>query len=344
MSGDNSGNFAMHEAETNEDSRVPGGSSHPGDRPESLIEGPKIVFPPPEDRLSKLLLDSDGLRPIWRLLLYLAMSRVLYLLLEWVMYYVGQSDLPELWLDMLSEFAFLLAAFIPALIMARLEGRSLASYGLPGRGAFRKLFWGGAVWGIAALTVLMLTLHVAGVFSVTRVALHGTRVLKLAAFWGAFFLIVAFAEEFLLRGYSQFTLAQAVGFWPAAAVLSVGFGAIHLLNPGEAWNGIVAATAIGLFFCLTLQRTGSLWFAVGFHAAWDWGESYLYSVPDSGQIFPGHLLKSSLHGSPWLTGGSVGPEGSVLIFILLALLWLLFGRVYPPLKRDHDSSDRIIVA
>jgi hypothetical protein len=43
---------------------------------------------------------------------------------------------------------------------------------------------------------------------------------------------------------------------------------------------------------------------------------------------PGHLLNSSFHGSRWLTGGSVGPEGSVLVFVVIAAAWLLFDRLY----------------
>jgi hypothetical protein len=190
----------------------------------------------------------------------------------------------------------------------------------------------------------MLALHGGHAFTFGKLALHGLRIIKFAAFWGVFFLIVAFAEEFLLRGYSLFTLSQAIGFWPAAVLLSIAFGAIHQLNPGEAWNGLVAASCIGLFFCLTLRRTGSLWFAVGFHAAWDWGESYLYSVPDSGGISPGHLLKSSLHGPNWLTGGSVGPEGSALIFVLLILLWVVFDRAYPEVKYSPAAPMKILAS
>ena len=102
--------------------------------------------------------------------------------------------------------------------------------------------------------------------------------------------------------------------------------------------GILGAMVIGFFFCLTLRRTGNLWFAVGFHAAWDWGESYFYSVPDSGGMAPGHLLHSSLQGPRWLTGGSVGPEGSVFLFVLLALLWVVFDRVYPEVKYPGSDS------
>ena len=75
-----------------------------------------------------------------------------------------------------------------------------------------------------------------------------------------------------------------------------------------------------------------MWWAVGFHMAWDWGESYLYSVPDSGAILPGHLINSSLHGPVWLTGGSVGPEGSYLAFVVIGTLWVLFDRAYPEVK------------
>src|SRR6202158_2805443 len=145
------------------------------------------------------------------------------------------------------------------------------------------------------------------------------------------FLLVGLFEEFLLRGYTQFTLARGIGFWPAAVVMSCLFGLIHRGNEGEQWPGLLAAAFIGFFFCLTLRRTGNLWFAVGFHAAWEWGETFFYSVPDSGMVSPGHLLSSSLRGPQWLSGGSVGPEGSVLCFVVIALVWISFDRIYPRL-------------
>jgi membrane protease YdiL (CAAX protease family) len=128
-----------------------------------------------------------------------------------------------------------------------------------------------------------------------------------------------------------------MSFWPAAVLLSFAFGAIHGGNPGESKTGLLAAGFIGFFLCLTLRRTGDLWWAVGFHMAWDWGESYLYSVPDSGAMLPGHLLHSSLHGPVWLTGGSVGPEGSYLVFVVIGALWVLFDRAYREVKYDANQ-------
>jgi hypothetical protein len=343
-------NQEMHDAEsTNEELPKPSSSL---DSSQALNSAEKIdLSHPPQFRpravdhpLTKIFFGPDGLRPVWRVSIYLAMVRILYVLLSAALNFVEDTDARFLWIAMASEFTLLVSAIVPALVMARLEKRSPQEYGLPVREAFGKLFWNGVLCGLAALSVLMLALHGGHAFTLGKLALHGLRIIKFAAFWGVFFLIVAFAEEFLLRGYSLFTLSQAIGFWPAAVLLSIAFGAIHQLNPGEAWNGIAAASCIGLFFCLTLRRTGSLWFALGFHAAWDWGESYLYSVPDSGGVSPGHLFKSSLHGPNWLTGGSVGPEGSALIFVLLILLWVAFDRAYPEVKCNPAAPMKILAS
>jgi len=278
-----------------------------------------------------VFLGSDGLRAGWGLAFYVAMFYPLqFVVSRWV----GSLELGAsgLWSMMLAEFGVLVAAVAPAVALARAEKRPWGVYGLPGHKAFGKLFWIGAVWGFASITLLLAAMYGLRVFDVGHLAMHGARIVKFAVFWAMMFLLVGFFEEFLLRGYTQFTLTRVIGFWPSAVVLSCMFGLIHRQNRGEQWSGLLAAAAIGFFFCLTLRRTGSLWFAVGFHAAWDWGETFFYSVPDSGTVFPGHLLKSSFHGPRWLTGGSVGPEGSVLCFVVIAVAWVGFAKVYPEVK------------
>jgi uncharacterized protein len=152
---------------------------------------------------------------------------------------------------------------------------------------------------------------------------------------------VGLFEEFLFRGYTFYRLSRRMGFWPSAAALSLGFGAIHLLNAGESWIGLAGVVAIGFFFCLTLYRTGNLWFAVGFHAFWDWGQTYLYSVPDSGTVEVGHLMRPSFQGPDWLTGGSVGPEGSVLCFGVIAGVSVVFARRYREVGYRVESGARV---
>jgi uncharacterized protein len=100
-------------------------------------------------------------------------------------------------------------------------------------------------------------------------------------------------------------------------------------NNGETRIGIIATAVFAIFAAATLWRTGNLWLAVGAHAGWDWGQSFFFGVNDSGLKVTGHLLNPVLvQGPDWLTGGSVGPEGSVLTLILWTLMTVLFLALY----------------
>jgi hypothetical protein len=269
-------------------------------------------------------------------MIYLALGFVVFEVEGWVIMSL-RPQLNDLWWGLLTECSRMLAAILPAFAMARVENRPFADFGLPVRRAFARNFWAGALWGFASLSILILMLRATGAYEFGRIILHGPRIWKFAAYYAALFLFTGLFEDFLMRGYSQWVIAQGINFWPAAVLLSIAFGAIHNTNPGESITGLLAAGFIGLFLCLTLRRTGDLWWAIGFHMAWDWGETYLYSVPDSGAILPGHLLNSSLHGPVWLTGGSVGPEGSYLVFVVIGALWIFFARVYPEAKSGRVS-------
>ena len=284
-----------------------------------------------ESPLRDVFLGPDGIYPGTRWLIYLGMGWIIYQMEGWLLLSL-RSSLGALWWSLVVEGSRMLATILPAVVMARIEGRPFGDFGLPARRAFGRNFWVGALWGIVSLSVLMLTLRGTGAFEFGSLALHGIRIWKFAAYYAVLFLLTGFFEDFLMRGYSQWVLSQGMDFWPAAALLSFAFGYIHSGNSGEAMTGLIAAGLIGFFLCLTLRRTGTLWWAVGFHMAWDWGESYLYSVPDSGTLLPGHLLNSSLHGPDWLAGGSVGPEGSYLVFAVIGMLWVVFDRVYPNVK------------
>jgi hypothetical protein len=89
------------------------------------------------------------------------------------------------------------------------------------------------------------------------------------------------------------------------------------------------AAGFGLVAALSLARTGNLWFIIGVHAAFDWGNAFFYSTPIAGLITQGHLLNASLHGPVWLTGGKVGPQGSVFAFVMLALMAAAIHFTFP---------------
>jgi len=290
--------------------------------PGGNIDGPKAIF-----------WNERELRAGWRLLGYLILflsfaiagSRLTVIL---NLPQVSRTNIGALGL-LVQEAVMMIAALAAAAILGVLEGRPFGIYGLPGASAFRARFWQGTLWGVAMITGTILLIRLLGGFSFGELALRGPALWRYAALWGLVFLCVGFLEEFLFRGYTQFTLASGIGFWPAATVLSAAFGAFHLVNNGEHVTGALSVFVIAMFFCLTLRRTGNLWFAVGLHASFDWGETFLFSVPNSGIVMSGHLLNSSFHGPAWLTGGTVGPEGSVMAFVVVGLAAVIFSRVFP---------------
>jgi membrane protease YdiL (CAAX protease family) len=266
-----------------------------------------------------------------RVCLYLILGQGITYVLRWIARAVLDGGLsptsPQLL--MTGEIVALAGAFSAALVMARLEKRSFGEYGLALRGAFGKLFWQGALFGAVEISTVIGALAALGYYHFGFVVIHGSALLRWAVLWAVSFVLVGLYEEFAFRGYVQFTFAQGLGFWPAGIVLSIVFGVIHLGNPGETWTGIAGIVLAGLFWCFTLRRTGSLWFAVGMHASFDFGETFLYSVPDSGVIFPGHLSSATLAGPTWLSGGTAGPEASVFDFLVLLLFFYGFHRLYP---------------
>jgi membrane protease YdiL (CAAX protease family) len=230
------------------------------------------------------------------------------------------------------EAIALLGSFAAAWLLSVLERRPFRDYGLPLQAGAGQHLAEGAVFGLAEISAVLGALANLGYYHFGSLEVHGAAILRWALIWGLFFLIVGFYEEFAFRGYVQFTLAQAIGFWPAAACLSVLFGAIHYRNPGETWPGLAGIVLTGLFWAFTLSRTGTLWFAVGMHASFDFGETFLYSVPDSGSIFPGHLSSATLAGPTWLSGGTAGPEASVFDFLVIIVFFFLFHWLYPAAK------------
>ncbi len=298
--------------------------------------------------LHYVFVGPDGLRPGWGILLFILIFATLGKLTTTVMHALNphpalsaaqskaEEAKPQEAAGMLRSegISFALIA-LATWIMGRIERRPAGSYGLGGPHKLGR-FLAGFVWGLVFLAALVGALWKGGLLVFDARLQFGTAALRYGLIWLLGFMLVGLLEEYLLRGYLQYTMARgaaslyrmlfntthakALGFWTAAAFLSFVFGFGHGNNPGESPIGLLSAGLIGLIFCLTLWRTGSLWWAVGFHASWDWAQSFLFGVADSGMLVEGRFVQSHPIGKVLLSGGATGPEGSALILPLLVLI------------------------
>jgi CAAX protease family protein len=298
------------------------------------------------DRLRVIFMNDRGLRAGWRLLIYLAMIATLSVTVNLVAAAVakrggspsGVPQMPEFMQRIgqaIVELIFFVVLLFFAWIMSRIERRKVGMYGLPlSKSIFATFFSAYLLWGFLPLTVLLFLLRAAGIFYFGSLSPLNIQILGWALLWWFFFLIVSLFEEFLFRGYLLYTLADGIGFWPAAVILAVGFARAHMGNTDETRVGVVATACFALFASATLWRTGNLWMAVGAHAGWDWGQSFFFGVNDSGFQAPGHLFNPQTRGPDWLTGGTVGPEGSVTTLVLWLLMTAAVIFLYRPRKPE----------
>jgi hypothetical protein len=285
--------------------------------------------------LQSVFRGPNGYRAGWRFLLFCALlvafQSMTGLLLQLIVTR-ARVQVPE-WPNavvLIVEDGFTLLAVLGAtLIMAKLERRRLADYYIPGRDTFGREFWVGCGFGFAGVSLLIGLIALAGGYSLGELNLHGAALVRAALLWVLASLMIGFTEELVFRAYPQYTLASGMGFWPAAMLISFAFGALHYFTkPQERWPDWASVSLLAIFVCFTLWRTGSLRFAIGFHAAFDFFAIYFYSGPNGSKVAANRLFKATFHGSDATTGGPLGPEASLMIFPVIALMFLAFHWIY----------------
>ena len=215
---------------------------------------------------------------------------------------------------------------------AKLDKRSFISLGLRRSRAGSNL-GRGLVAGFLSIAVIWAILWVTGAIAVNgwSAAARGPNVVLAIAGWLLAFAAVGFFEEFLFRGYTLHNLTNWLGWRAAVIIQATIFALVHLGNVVTASNEArVAALGampsiflIGVFFAISYRKTGSLWFPIGFHAAWNFSLGCLFSLPVSG-IKTFQLLDVQTQTQSWLSGGSFGAEGSFFLLpVLVALIWFM---------------------
>ena len=239
---------------------------------------------------------------------------------------IDERDLPlEIWFAYVAlAFAVLAAYWLQGRFVERRPRRELA----PRRVGELLL---GAASGIGLVLVIVLVLWGAGAYHV--VAWRGSADLAAPSLMA---LGAGLTEELIMRGFVLGLIERWAGSAAALVVTALLFGALHLGNPGAGlWPVAALVLGSGLALGAAYLATGRLWLSIGLHFGWNFGQSGLFGLLDSGTSFPS-VLDATVDGPYWLTGGAFGPEASLPGFAVWVLLGLFLlsrairrGRLVP---------------
>jgi hypothetical protein len=103
-------------------------------------------------------------------------------------------------------------------------------------------------------------------------------------------------------------------------VSSLLFGLAHTLNPNVTVLGVLNLSLFGAFLGLLALATGGLWGACAWHALWNWTNSSLFGLSDSGgPLRPALLISVKPGGASIITGGAFGPDGGLIETLVLLI-------------------------
>lgn len=216
---------------------------------------------------------------------------------------------------------------------AFIERRAVTELALPGMG--RELGMGLLI-GAGLYTLCELILMALGIYRI-----DGLNPLRFMVPAIAMALSSGVFEELLFRGVLFRSVETWFGSWAALVVSSLVFGLTHLLNPhGTLEGALFIAVEAGILLAAAFMLTRRLWLSMGFHVAWNYTQSAIFSGIVSGNEAAQGLIRSTVRGPDLLTGGGFGVESSVIALLLctttgsvMLVLAVRRGKILPPAWR-----------
>ena len=310
------------------------------------IVSPEPAPPSGRTTLAKIFLlpSEPRLRAGWRILAHTIGYNILLVCLVLPafvpIFFFGIS--PEsLWLN---EIIAVLAV-TPAVFLARrfIDRRSITSLGLKINGQAIFDLIAGMVIAFVMMGSIYLIEWRAGWLTFENFAWSSEPIgTVLVSVTGALllFILVAWQEELLFRGYRLQNITEGLNSVWGIILSSIWFGAAHFFNPHATVLSTFGIFLAGLFLAYGYLRTGQLWLSIGLHIGWNFFEGVVFGFPVSGlDVF--RLTRIQVHGPDLWTGGAFGPEaGLVILPAMLVGAALIFA--YTRRRKNHPEAKTLI--
>ena len=132
------------------------------------------------------------------------------------------------------------------------------------------------------------------------------------------------AEELVTRGYLYGAIESRYGVVLAFVINSVFFAFLHGANKGITIMAILQITLISIVFSFFVYRYDSLWMAMGMHTGWNYTQSLLLGLPNSGIVSAKALFHLDASSDSILYSASFGLEGGLTVDIILFVMIVCF--------------------
>lgn len=216
------------------------------------------------------------------------------------------------------------------------EKRPMWSVGLHVDKVFGLDLLKGVIIGGAMMIAIFTIEWGAGFVQLSYKQLSAGVMLQLTAVSGAIFILGAFGEEMLFRGYMFQVLVEGTNKIIAVVIFAVFFGMAHLSNPHVTFFSFINVVLAGIWLSLAYLKTRSLALPLGLHFSWNFLQNHVFSFPVSGIDFTQFQLGTLVQSGPeWLTGGHFGPEGGALatVMVLASTVLIYYSSWFYPSER-----------
>ena len=236
----------------------------------------------------------------------------------------------------ISNFVCVLEIAVPIIWVLIREKRSIKSMGIIKEKVFSKYVIGYIIGALMLTSFIIISV----LFKANKVSMNPDVSYLYVFLFFIGFIIQGAAEEVFLRGYFLTSLSKKTTILKAIIISSIAFAVLHLANPGITILAFANLILFGVFMSVVFFKTNSIWMVCGIHAAWNFFEGAFFGTNVSGlPLLPAVVKVECKESLSLLNGGTFGPEGGLIVLVLL-IIGILIAYFIPTKKKEMKKIEK----